>query len=87
MITRRGIIQGLFSLIAAPAVIRTAQLMPVKTLEPVIAPVFEYSEISIAYKITRKVIDNNLYRTLYMPSNLGLIKNTKKRLPENLFHD
>ena len=32
MISRRGIIQGLISLVAAPAVIRVATLMPVKPI-------------------------------------------------------
>jgi len=34
MITRRGVIQGLVGLVAAPAVIRVATLMPVKVMPP-----------------------------------------------------
>jgi len=36
MITRRGVIQGLISFVAAPAVIRVADIMPVRSfIEPI----------------------------------------------------
>jgi len=34
----------------------------------------EHTEIALGYAITRKAIDDNLYKTQFMPSNLGLIK-------------
>ena len=34
MITRRGVIQGLVGLVAAPAVIKASTLMPVKVMPP-----------------------------------------------------
>lgn len=34
MLTRRGLITGLASLLAAPAVVRASSLMPVKALPP-----------------------------------------------------
>ena len=33
----------------------------------------EHSEIGLGYAITRKAIDDNLYKTQFMPSNLSLI--------------
>ena len=34
----------------------------------------EHTEIGLGYAITRKAIDDNLYKTQFMPSNLGLIE-------------
>jgi len=34
----------------------------------------EHTEISLGYAITRKAIDDNLYKTQFHPSNLGLIE-------------
>ena len=34
----------------------------------------EHTEISLGYAITRKAIDDNLYKTQFAPSNLGLIE-------------
>ena len=34
----------------------------------------EHSEIALGYAITRKAIDDNLYKTQFHPSNLGLIE-------------
>ena len=34
----------------------------------------EHSEIGLGYAITRKAIDDNLYKTQFHPSNLGLIE-------------
>jgi phage major head subunit gpT-like protein len=34
----------------------------------------EHNEIALGYAITRKAIDDNLYKTQFMPSNLGLIE-------------
>jgi hypothetical protein len=34
----------------------------------------EHSEIGLGYAITRKAIDDNLYKSQFMPSNLGLIE-------------
>ena len=34
----------------------------------------EHSEIGLGYAITRKAIDDNLYKTQFAPSNLGLIE-------------
>ena len=34
----------------------------------------EHTEIALGYAITRKAIDDNLYKTQFQPSNLGLIE-------------
>ena len=34
----------------------------------------EHTEIALGYAITRKAIDDNLYKTQFMPSNLGLVE-------------
>jgi hypothetical protein len=34
----------------------------------------EHVEIALGYAITRKAIDDNLYKTQFMPSNLGLVE-------------
>ena len=34
----------------------------------------EHTEIALGYAVTRKAIDDNLYKTQFMPSNLGLIE-------------
>jgi hypothetical protein len=34
----------------------------------------EHTEIALGYAITRKAVDDNLYKTQFMPSNLGLME-------------
>ena len=76
MITRRSLIKSLISFVAAPAVMRVAPIMSVKSM-----PIIEYdiardayTEISIGYQITRKTIDDALYKTQFRPANLGIIE-------------
>lgn len=49
----------------------------------------EHNEIALGYAITRKAIDDNLYKTQFHPSNLGLIESfaqTKEIYGANLFN-
>ena len=49
----------------------------------------EHSEIALGYAITRKAIDDNLYKTQFHPSNLGLIESfqqTKEIYGANLLN-
>jgi phage major head subunit gpT-like protein len=49
----------------------------------------EHTEIALGYAITRKAIDDNLYKTQFMPSNLGLIESfqqTKEIYGANVFN-
>src|SRR5271163_4903063 len=38
----------------------------------------EHTEIGLGYAITRKAIDDNLYKTQFHPSNLGLIESFRQ---------
>lgn len=52
MISRRGLITGLVSLVAAPAIVRVTSIMPVKSYEvnSYLYPTkFEYSELEFPY--------------------------------------
>src|ERR1700691_700873 len=40
----------------------------------------EHTEIALGYAITRKAIDDNLYKTQFHPSNLGLIESFSQAL-------
>jgi len=57
MITRRGFIQGLVSLVAAPAVIRMTTIMPVKVMPP--------EEVLVA--VQRSGIGLNAIQELLLP--------------------
>ena len=49
----------------------------------------EHNEIALGYAITRKAIDDNLYKTQFHPSNLGLIESfhqTKEIYAANVFN-
>ena len=49
----------------------------------------EHVEIGLGYAITRKAIDDNLYKTQFQPSNLGLIESfqqTKEIYGANIFN-
>ena len=49
----------------------------------------EHVEIGLGYAITRKAIDDNLYKTQFQPSNLGLIESfnqTKEIYAANIFN-
>ena len=49
----------------------------------------EHAEIALGYAITRKAIDDNLYKTQFHPSNLGLIESfqqTKEIYGANVFN-
>jgi hypothetical protein len=49
----------------------------------------EHTEIALGYAITRKAVDDNLYKTQFAPSNLGLIESfqqTKEIYAANLLN-
>jgi len=50
----------------------------------------EHTEIGLGYAITRKAIDDNLYKSQFNPSNLGLIESfqqTKELYGANVFNN
>lgn len=59
MASRRGFLTGLISFVAAPAIVRSASLMPVKVMESPVDLLNKY--YALGYEITRKAIDDNLY--------------------------
>ncbi len=75
MLNRRGLLLGLASALASPAIVHYGNLMPVKRL--IIRPdlsltgeLLQYfrDEIALGYSITRKAIDDNLYeREAWLP--------------------
>lgn len=89
MITRRSVLKGL---IAAPAVIRVAPLMKVKRFGEVWSfdPAREvYTELSIGYEITRKAINDYLYKEAFNPSFIGpsfmeMMNMTQREIDKNL---
>ena len=49
----------------------------------------EHTELGLGYAITRKAIDDNLYKTQFKPSNLGLMESfvqTKEILGASIFN-
>ena len=75
-ISRRKFVTGLAALVAAPAVLRVAPIMPVNPVALVEYDIARdaYVEISMGYKAVRAAIDHNLYRSLYRPDSLSLIR-------------
>jgi hypothetical protein len=72
---RRKFLFGLGSAVAAPAVVRIANVMPVKSLIDFSADnllalasehyVYGYTEIAMGYSITREVINDDLTAAMY----------------------
>lgn len=56
-LSRRSLITGLVSLVAAPAIVRASSLMPVKAMPPA-------NWLDQAYSLTKTQIDRNLYADL-----------------------
>lgn len=67
LVNRRGILLGLGSILAAPAVVHAQNLMPIKALEPSLDDIqeFVHRQVSLGYAITREAIDRNLYSGLF----------------------
>lgn len=72
---RRKFLTGLFSLVAAPAVVKAANLMPIKILE---YGEWQYSEIAIGYSITRKEIGDSLYASQMAGMNRALLESFQR---------
>jgi hypothetical protein len=73
LMPRRKFLTGLFGLIAAPAVVKAANIMPVKVITPqwfandgtglvsMAHPVYEWKEIKLGYIITHREITDEIY--------------------------
>jgi hypothetical protein len=66
VVSRRGLITGLISLAAAPAIVRASSLMPVKAMEPVLTPQ-QIAEALLRSELDRvfAAASKNLNRLLY----------------------
>lgn len=85
MLSRRGLITGLISLAAAPAIVRVESLMPIKVIEPIMTLEDYVNRVMspLIEKLHQQMIDEVMYGTSdlvaiqYMYDN-GLIINTIK---------
>ena len=59
---RRQFLKGLFGLVAAPAVVKAANIMPVKVMPPeLVCERYAYHEVAVGYRITRKEVGDELW--------------------------
>jgi hypothetical protein len=74
MLARRSFLRGVFSVLAAPAVVQFQNIMPVKAMPA--ASVLDawmhddewmHQEISLGYRIVKLSIDGALYREMHVP--------------------
>lgn len=70
MINRRGLITGLISLAAAPAIVRVSSIMPVKVIKPEIS-MYELTQIIL--KANEKVILGMLEHSIMYGTSIGKI--------------
>jgi hypothetical protein len=80
MIGRRGFLVGLGSLLAAPAIVRAASLMPVKAPKPVLLYGGNNSLIMFRKQILREYIRENLF-TPYVGADIDSIIKVGTRRP------
>src|SRR5215510_10674476 len=66
MLTRRGLITGLVSFLAAPAIVRASSLMDLRgvPLDLTVTEILAPNELAYGYVITRQTIENKLYPDL-----------------------
>lgn len=63
MLTRRGLITGLISLAAAPAIVRIESLMPVKVMHPIVTGVDWASKPDMAAAYFIEYYEGEIVRT------------------------
>lgn len=62
IIPRRAFLSGMASLFAAPAVVKAANIMPVKVMPPeLVGEKYAYHEVAVGYRITRKEVGERLW--------------------------
>lgn len=67
---RRQFLKGLFGLVAAPAVVKSTSIMPVKAMPVELAR----NEVSIAYAIARENVRQQLLDNQYAAMNRALLE-------------
>ena len=71
LMPRRKFLTGLFGLVAAPAVVKASNLMPIKVLE---YGQWQYTEVGVGFSITREEIGDGLWGSQMAGVNLGLLE-------------
>jgi len=63
MLNRRGLITGLVSFVAAPAIVRAVSLMPLRGVPLSVS----LSELELGFVITRKAIEEHVLSSMFEP--------------------
>lgn len=75
MINRRGLITGLISLVAAPAIVRASSLMPVKVIKPIsYMTLDDYAErimLPMIEKMQEQIASSIMYGESYFKYSLN----------------
>jgi hypothetical protein len=72
---RRKFLTGLFGLVAAPAVVKASNLMPIKVLE---YGQWQYTEVGVGFSITREEIGGGLWGSQMAGVNRGLLESFQR---------
>jgi hypothetical protein len=83
LMPRRKFLTGLFGLVAAPAIVKAANIMPVKV--PVKIPVkileygqWQYTEVGVGFSITREEIGDGLWESQMAGMNRALLESFQR---------
>lgn len=72
-LSRRGFITGLTLLVAAPAIVRAASLMPVKSMPNTVTLEMLQQRMNAAYKVYSEALTRNLYGDAINPRPATLL--------------
>lgn len=72
---RRKFLTGLFGLVAAPAVVKAANIMPVKVPVKILEyGQWQYAEVGVGFSITREEIGDSLWNSQMAGMNRALLE-------------
>jgi len=71
LMPRRKFLTGLLGLIAAPAIVKASNLMPIKVLE---YGQWQYTEVGLGFSITREEIGDSLWDSQMAGMNRALLE-------------
>jgi hypothetical protein len=75
LMPRRKFLTGLLGLIAAPAIVKAGNLMPIKVLE---YGEWQYTEVGLGFSITREEISDSLYASQMAGMNRALLESFQR---------
>ena len=75
LMPRRKFLTGLFGLVAAPAIVKASNLMPIKVLE---YGQWQYTEVGLGFSITREEIGDGLWDSQMDRMNRALLKSFQR---------